>query len=72
MDAAAPERLRATAQGAFASLGFGLGGATGNALSGLLYGALGMRGLYAAAAGVACLATAAYALAAPAPRKAGP
>jgi len=72
VDAAAPERLRATAQGAFASLGFGLGGATGNALSGLLYGALGMRGLYAAAAGVACLATAAYALAAPAPRKAGP
>jgi PPP family 3-phenylpropionic acid transporter len=66
VDVLAPEGLRATAQGAFASLAFGVGGAVGNVLSGAGYQALGMRGLYLAAALVAALATAVYAGAAPA------
>ncbi|MFB3816577.1 MAG: MFS transporter [Candidatus Methylomirabilales bacterium] len=72
VDALAPDGLRATAQGAFASVAFGLGGSVGNVLSGAGYEALGMRGLYLAAALVAGLATALYALGAPAARKAHP
>jgi PPP family 3-phenylpropionic acid transporter len=69
-DSAAPEGLRTTAQGAFSS-SFGLGGFAGNALSGLLYEPLGMRGLYAAAAAVALAATAAHVAAWRRLRKAG-
>jgi PPP family 3-phenylpropionic acid transporter len=46
----APEGLRATAQGVFASVTFGMGGLAGNSLGGLLYEPLGMRRLYVAAA----------------------
>jgi hypothetical protein len=60
VDALAPEGLRATAQGLFASVVFGLSGLLGNALSGILYQPLGMGRLYAAAAGVAAAGTALY------------
>jgi PPP family 3-phenylpropionic acid transporter len=46
----APEGLRATAQGVFASVTFGFGGLIGNALGGLLYEPLGMTALYVASA----------------------
>jgi PPP family 3-phenylpropionic acid transporter len=59
-DAFAPEGLRATAQGLFASVAFGLSGLLGNALSGVLYQPLGMARLYAAAAVVATAGTALY------------
>jgi PPP family 3-phenylpropionic acid transporter len=59
-DALAPEGLRATAQGLFASVAFGLSGLLGNALSGVLYERLGMARLYAAAAVVATAGTALY------------
>jgi PPP family 3-phenylpropionic acid transporter len=62
VDAAAPDGLRATAQGAFSSVTFALGGFLGNTLSGLLYEPLGIRGLYVAASVVAAAATAVYAL----------
>jgi PPP family 3-phenylpropionic acid transporter len=60
VDALAPEGLRATAQGLFASVTFGLSGLLGNALSGFLYLPLGMAGLYLAAAFVAAAGTALY------------
>lgn len=60
VDALAPEGLRATAQGLFASVAFGLSGLLGNALSGVLYQPLGMARLYAAAAFVAAAGTALY------------
>jgi predicted MFS family arabinose efflux permease len=46
----APEGLRATAQGVFASVTFGFGGLVGNTLGGLLYEPLGMTALYIASA----------------------
>jgi len=60
VDALAPEGLRATAQGLFASVTFGLSGLLGNALSGILYEPLGMAWLYAAAAFVAAAGTTLY------------
>lgn len=60
VDALAPDELRATAQGVFASVAFGLGGLAGNTLAGLLYRPLGMAWLYAAAACLAAGATIAY------------
>ncbi len=49
-DALAPAGLRATVQGLFSSVVFGLSGLLGNVLSGLLYEPLGMAWLYAGAA----------------------
>jgi PPP family 3-phenylpropionic acid transporter len=49
----APEGLRATAQGVFASATFGIGGVVGSGLGGALYDPLGMRALYLASAAVA-------------------
>lgn len=49
-DALAPDGLRATAQGLFSSVVFGLSGLLGNVLSGFLYEPLGMSWLYAGAA----------------------
>ncbi len=60
VDALVPDGLRATAQGLFASLAFGVGSLLGSILAGLGFPRLGMRGLYAAAAAVAGLATAIY------------
>ncbi len=60
VDALAPDGLRATAQGVFASVAFGLSGLLGNGLSGLLYEPLGMARLYAAAAALAVAATVLY------------
>jgi PPP family 3-phenylpropionic acid transporter len=71
VDAAAPDGLRATAQGAFSSVTFALGGFLGDTLSGLLYEPLGMRGLYVAACAVAAAATAVYAAGARPVRGAG-
>lgn len=60
VDALAPEGLRATAQGLFASVTFGLSGLLGNALSGFLYAPLGMAWLYAGAGCVAAVGTTLY------------
>lgn len=57
VDAFVPDGLRATAQGVFASVTFGLGGLVGNTLAGLLYQPLGMARLYAVAAALAAGAT---------------
>lgn len=57
VDAFVPDGLRATAQGVFASVTFGLGGLVGNALAGLLYEPLGMGRLYGVAAALAAGAT---------------
>jgi PPP family 3-phenylpropionic acid transporter len=46
----APDGLKTTAQGVFASVTFGVGGLVGNSLGGLLYEAIGMTALYSAAA----------------------
>ena len=46
----APAGLRATAQGVFASLTFGVGGLAGSILGGVLYEAMGMTALYIASA----------------------
>ncbi len=46
----APDGLRTTAQGVFASVTFGVGGLVGNSLGGLLYEPMGMTALYIAAA----------------------
>lgn len=46
----APQGLRATAQGVFASVTFGCGGLVGNMLGGLLYEPMGMTALYIASA----------------------
>ncbi len=46
----APEGLRATAQGVFASVTFGVGGVLGNTLGGLLYEPMGMTALYVGSA----------------------
>jgi PPP family 3-phenylpropionic acid transporter len=53
VDALVPRTLRATAQGVFSSVTFGVGSFIGNLLGGLLYPVLGMTWLYAASAGVA-------------------
>jgi PPP family 3-phenylpropionic acid transporter len=60
MDTFVPDGLRATAQGIFASVTFGLGGLVGNALAGLLYEPLGMDRLYMVAAVLAAVATVLY------------
>ncbi|HSC69780.1 MAG TPA: MFS transporter [Candidatus Methylomirabilis sp.] len=60
VEALAPEGLRATAQGLFASVTFGLSGLLGNALSGFLFEPLGMAWLYTGAGCVAAVATALY------------
>lgn len=52
VDGLVPDGLRASAQGLFASVTFGLGGLVGNTLGGLLYEPLGMAWLYGAAATV--------------------
>jgi PPP family 3-phenylpropionic acid transporter len=57
VDALVPDGLRATAQGVFAAVTFGLGGLAGNTLAGLLYEPLGMAQLYGAAAALAVGAT---------------
>ena len=46
----APDGLRTTAQGVFASVTFGVGGLVGNSLGGWLYEPMGMTALYIAAA----------------------
>ena len=60
VDALVPDGLRATAQGVFASVTFGLGGLVGSTLAGLLYEPLGMKRLYEVAAALALGATALY------------
>jgi PPP family 3-phenylpropionic acid transporter len=60
VDTLVPDGLRASAQGLFASVTFGLGGLVGNLLGGLLYEPLGMPWLYAAAAVVSAAATVLY------------
>ncbi len=60
VDAAAPDGLRATAQGALSSVTFALGGFLGSTLSGLLYDPLGIRGLYLGACLVAVAAAVLY------------
>lgn len=60
VDMLVPEGLRATAQGVFASVVFGLSTLVGNAASGFLYEPLGMGRLYAAAAALASAATVLY------------
>ncbi len=60
VDALAPDGLRATAQGVFSSLTFGVGGLVGNGLSGFLFKSLGMAWSYGAAATVATAATGLY------------
>jgi len=60
MDALAPEGLRATAQGVFASIAFGVSGLVGNVLGGRFYEPLGMRRLYAVASVLAAAATLLY------------
>ena len=60
VDALAPPGLRATAQGVFAAVTFGVGGLLGNLAGGLTYELLGMRRLYLAAAGISLLATVLY------------
>jgi len=61
----APEGLRATAQGVFASVTFGVGGLVGNSLGGFLYEPLGMTALYIAAALVSGWGMLLYAIATP-------
>jgi PPP family 3-phenylpropionic acid transporter len=61
----APEGLRATAQGVFASVTFGVGGLVGNSLGGFLYEPLGMTALYIAAALVSGWGMLLYAVATP-------
>jgi PPP family 3-phenylpropionic acid transporter len=61
----APEGLRATAQGVFASVTFGVGGLVGNSLGGFLYEPLGMTALYIAAALVSGWGMFLYAVAPP-------
>jgi PPP family 3-phenylpropionic acid transporter len=50
VESLAPDGLKTTAQGVFASVTFGVGGLVGNSLGGLLYEAIGMTALYIAAA----------------------
>ncbi len=57
VDAFVPDGLRATAQGVFSSVTFGVGGLVGNTLAGLLYEPLGMARMYAVAAVLAAGAT---------------
>jgi PPP family 3-phenylpropionic acid transporter len=61
----APEGLRATAQGVFASVTFGVGGLVGNTLGGLLYEPMGMTALYIGSAVVSGWGMFLYAMAAP-------
>jgi PPP family 3-phenylpropionic acid transporter len=65
VESLAPEGLRATAQGVFASATFGLGGLVGNILGGLFYEAIGMRALYIGCALVSGWALCLYALGMP-------
>lgn len=53
VESAAPEGLRTTAQGVFASVTFGAGGLVGNVFGGLLYEPAGMTVLYIASAVIA-------------------
>lgn len=57
VDGLVPDGLRASAQGVFASVSFGMAGLLGNTLAGLLYEPLGMAWLYAAATFLAAVAT---------------
>jgi PPP family 3-phenylpropionic acid transporter len=75
----APEGLRATAQGVFASVTFGFGGLVGNTLGGLFYESIGMTALYIASALVSGWGMCLYAVGTPresaissAPGKPGP
>lgn len=61
----APEGLRATAQGVFASVTFGIGGVVGNTLGGLLYEPIGMTALYVGSAVVSGSGLLVYAVGAP-------
>jgi PPP family 3-phenylpropionic acid transporter len=60
VDCLVPDGLRASAQGLFASVTFGLGGLVGNSLAGFLYEPLGMTWLYGAAALVSAGSTVLY------------
>ncbi len=60
VDRLVPQGLRATAQGVFASVVFGLSALVGSAASGFLYEPLGMARLYAAAAALASAGTILY------------
>lgn len=60
VDALAAPGVRATAQGVFAAVTFGIGGLVGNVAGGLGYETLGMRWLYLASAGVSALGTVLY------------
>jgi PPP family 3-phenylpropionic acid transporter len=60
VDALAPPGLRATAQGMFAAVTFGVGGLLGSLLGGFTYELLGMRRLYLAMAGISLAATGLY------------
>jgi len=61
----APDGLRTTAQGVFASVTFGVGGLVGNGVGGLLYEAVGMTALYIAAAVVSGCGTFLYVVGTP-------
>ena len=60
VDCLVPDGLRASAQGLFTSVTFGVGGLAGNSLAGFLYEPLGMTWLYAAAALVSAGSTVLY------------
>ena len=60
VDALVPDGLRASAQGLYASVTFGLGDLLGNALAGILYEPLGMARLYVGATAVSAVATVLY------------
>lgn len=60
VEALARPGLRATAQGVFAAVTFGVGGLVGNLAAGLGYESLGMRGLYLAGVGISAAGTALY------------
>jgi PPP family 3-phenylpropionic acid transporter len=60
LDALVPDGLRASAQGLYASVTFGLGDLLGNALAGILYEPLGMARLYVGATAVSAAATVLY------------
>ncbi len=60
VDALAQPGLRATAQGVFAAVTFGMGGLLGNLAGGFTYELLGMQRLFVATAGISLLATGLY------------
>ena len=72
VESLAPDGLKTTAQGVFASVTFGIGGLVGNSLGGLLYQSIGMTALYRGAALVSTCAVVLYVIGTPrAGRRAG-